>query len=173
MSTIDHRSFPDLISKLHELEFDYDDGNGMDFEPYKSFMSAYETQCWFRAWTGNLNADGISYWIFGQDGTGGYVAIWNIAGSKDLLEQPIVFFGSEGELGIISQNFVDYLWLLASGYGPYEAVAYPDEQRLANKRFTDFAESHAAGSKRNIGEVLSAAKAKFPHFVSDVQGMCS
>jgi hypothetical protein len=172
MPTTSPRPFPDVLSKLHALEFDYDDGNGMDFEPYQSFTSELETQRWFKAWTGNNNADGSNFWIFGQDGTGGYVAIWNTQEDKDLLEQPIVFLGSEGELGVIAQNFSDYLWLLASGNGPYEAVAYPDEQRPPNELFTDFAMAHTAGVRRNVSEVLSDAKEKFPKFVSEVQALC-
>lgn len=58
-----------------ELEFDCDDGNGMDFKAYQSFTSEVETQRWFKAWTGNPSADVSKFWIFGQDGTGGYVAI--------------------------------------------------------------------------------------------------
>lgn len=32
-----------------------------------------------------------------------------------LFEQPVVFFGAEGELGIVAANLSDYLWLLAAG----------------------------------------------------------
>lgn len=173
MQSTTPRAFPEVLTKLHELEFDYDDGNGMDFEPYKNFTSEDETQSWFRAWTGNPNADGSKFWIFGQDGTGGYAAIWNIEADKGLLEQPIVFLGSEGELGVIAQNFSDYLWLLAGGNGPYEAVAYPDEQRPPNATFTNFALVHATGIHRNLSEVLADAKEKFPNFSSEVQALCS
>jgi hypothetical protein len=173
MHTTSPREFPDVLSKLHDLEINYDDGNGMDFEPYQSFTSEVETQRWFKAWTGNPNADGSKFWIFGQDGTGGYAAIWNTIEENGLLEQPIVFLGSEGELGVIAQNFSDYLWLLASGNGPYEAVAYPDEQRPPDEQFTNFAIAHATGGRRNMNEVLADAKAKFPNFASEVQEQCN
>ncbi|HFX7636876.1 TPA: SMI1/KNR4 family protein, partial [Acinetobacter baumannii] len=31
--------FPDLLKKLHQLDFDYADGDGIDFEPYQDFLS--------------------------------------------------------------------------------------------------------------------------------------
>ena len=31
--------FPNLLTELHQLEFDYADGEGIDFEPYQTFMS--------------------------------------------------------------------------------------------------------------------------------------
>ena len=106
------RRFPYALQELHNLEFDYADGEGIDFEPYQEFVALEEVQHWFRAWTGNPNANGDEYLIFGQDGTGGYAAIWPTRVDKELLEQPIVFFGSEGELGIVASNFSDYLWVL-------------------------------------------------------------
>ena len=62
---------------------------------------------------------------FGQDGSGGYVAFWLIRLGEDLLRQPIVYFGSEGEIGVVAANFSDYLWLLAGGIGPVEAIDSP------------------------------------------------
>ncbi|WP_017725746.1 hypothetical protein [Acinetobacter baumannii] len=35
--------FPDLLKKLHQLDFDYADGDGIDFEPYQDFLSPEET----------------------------------------------------------------------------------------------------------------------------------
>ena len=69
-------TFPEPLRRLHELEFDYADGDGIDFEPYHSFMSAGDTSEWFKAWTGNKNVDGSEFRIFGQDGSGGYAAFW-------------------------------------------------------------------------------------------------
>ena len=172
MTTSDPRAFPALLAQLHALEFDYDDGEGMDFEPYKAFMSEDDTQHWIGAWTGNDQASARDYLIFGQDGTGGYAAFWNIEPGKPLLEQPIVFFGSEGELGVIALNFADYLWLLAGGFGPYEAVSYPDDERPANEQFTAFAQEHAAGAQRSASEILAAAQARYPDFEERIRALC-
>ena len=95
----DDAQLPALLAAAHELDFDYADGQGYDFEPYEVFLPPDETQEWFRAWTGNDEADGSCFRVFGQDGTGGYAAIWTTLPNAGLEEQPIVFLGSEGESG--------------------------------------------------------------------------
>lgn len=166
------QKFPALLSALHLLEFDYADGEGIDFEPYDEFLAPDEVTDWFRAWTGNSELNGDEYLVFGQDGCGGYAAIWRIRPAKDLLEQPVAYFGSEGELGVVASNFSDYLWLLASGYGPCEAVAYPDEQRTANELFTRLANQYATTPQRSIQQILAQANAEFPEFVNQIQDLC-
>jgi hypothetical protein len=116
------RKLPPVLAALHRLPFDYDQGNGIDFEPYDRFQSAEETASWFRSWTGNEDVDGLEFRVFGQDGTGGAAAFWLTRAGKELAEQPIVFLGSEGEVGVVACNLADYLWLLAGGLGPCEAV---------------------------------------------------
>ncbi len=94
-------TFPTLLMQLHKLEFDYHDGEGIDFEPYHEFQPAKDTGDWIKAWTGNHDLTGAEYRIFGQDGSGGYAAFWLVRDGKPILEQPIVFFGSEGEAGVV------------------------------------------------------------------------
>jgi hypothetical protein len=161
--TITDNSFPTILSDLHELPFDYEDGKGIDFEPYEEFDSEESTIEWFKVWTNNGDADGKLFRIFGQDGSGGKAAFWNIVPDKPTLDQPIVFFGSEGEMGVVAKNFSDYLWLLAGGLGPYEATAYPDNKR-ANVAFTEFATKHAPEAKKSALEVITEAQAAFPNF---------
>lgn len=167
----ERRPLPALLAQLHQIEIDYDE-QGIEFEPYQSFMSAEDTGKWLRAWTNNKSVLSDAYLVFGQDGTGGYAAIWNVDPSRDLLLQPIVFFGSEGELGVVAQDFSDYLWLLASGHGPYEAVAYPDEKTTPDETFGAFAKKHASGPRRGVTEILAAAQAKYPDFVKDIRALC-
>src|ERR1043165_2936612 len=95
------RSMPTVLRELLGIEFDYAEGRGMDFEPYSDFLSKEDTRSWIQAWTGNKELDGEQSLVLGQDGTGGYAAIWRVRADKGLLDQPIVFFGSEGELGIV------------------------------------------------------------------------
>jgi hypothetical protein len=167
-----NRSMPKVLSDLLALEFDYADGNGIDFEPYPEFLSAEETRSWIRAWTGNEELSGEEYLIFGQDGTGGHAAIWCARVDRDLLDQPIVFFGSEGEVGVIARDFSSFLWLLAGGYGPYEAVAYPGDHREANPTFTEFARHHATGAPIRPEDVLANARREFPDFEENVRSSC-
>jgi hypothetical protein len=166
------QTFPPILTELHRLDFDYDDGDGMDFEPYQEFQSAEDNASWIQAWTGNKSLTGSEYRVFGQDGTGGYAAFWLTRPGADLLEQPIVFFGSEGELGLVASRFADYLWLLASGVGPYEAVAYGDLERDPVPAFTEFATRHAPTQKKNASEVLDRVKAEFPEFEADIRALC-
>jgi hypothetical protein len=164
-----NETFPPLLAELHKLEFDYADGEGIDFEPYTEFLSAEDTKSWIQAWTGNNSLEGHEYRVFGQDGSGGYAAFWCVRAEQAILEQPIVFFGSEGDLGIVASNFADYLWLLAGGIGPFEAVAYPVVEKPPNPTFTAFATQHAIAAKKPPSEVLLAASAEFPTFKEDVK----
>ncbi|MEG0578208.1 MAG: SMI1/KNR4 family protein, partial [Bacilli bacterium] len=114
--------FPDLLAKLHNLKFDYNEEGSMEFEPYQSFMSREDTSEWLKLWTGNKQADASSLLVFGQDGSGGYTAFWLVNQGNEILEQPIVFLGSEGEISVVSKDFNDYLWLLSQNCGPMEVV---------------------------------------------------
>ena len=67
-------TFPTLLMQLHQLEFDYDDGEGIDCEPYHEFQPAKDTADWIKAWTSNHELTAAEYRIFGQDGSGGYAA---------------------------------------------------------------------------------------------------
>jgi len=165
-------ALPHPLSKLHELEFDYANGEGMDFEPYSAFLTANETCVWFRAWTGNKEVDGAEFRIFGQDGTGGYAAFWLVDSSRSLLDQPVVFLGSEGEKGVVAANFQDYLWLLAGGIGPCEAVSYPGLKREPNTAFTKFANEYSSTGAQQPDAVLVKAKKAYPMFVERLDSLC-
>ena len=43
------RIMPKVLRELLELEFDYADGNGMDFEPYSESLSEEDTRLWIHA----------------------------------------------------------------------------------------------------------------------------
>jgi len=159
-----------VLAALHQLEFSYDDG--IDFEPFEEFFPAEENTVWIQAWTGNEGLDGAEFRIFGQDGTGGYAAFWLVREGRPIEDQPIVFFGSEGEVGVVASNLADYLWLLADGLGPLEAVEYGAESAKANPEFARFAQEHAAAAKRPAAELLARARAEFPSFAEDFLGQC-
>lgn len=171
MSTWDI-TLPGLLSKLHELEFEYDDGEGIEFEPYDSFLSSEETSEWFKAWTGNPSVDGAQLRVFGQDGTGGYAALWLAHPEKALEEQPVVFLGSEGEKGVVAVNLDEYLWLLAAGVGPYEAVAYPGLDRTPNEQFARLAREHSKVSELCAADVGARASAAYPSFSQMIDDLC-
>ena len=163
---------PELLRELNRVGYEYANGAGIDFEGFNEFLPESETQEWFEAWTGNPDADASPYLIFGQDGTGGFAAFWLTRPSASLLDQPIVFFGSEGELGVVARNFNEYLWLLARGYGPYEAISCPIEERSVDRNLVDFAEQHSQASKLSAAEVVQAVRAEYPDFTQEIRRLC-
>lgn len=164
-------SLPSPLAELHKLDFECVDGEGIELEPYSCFMSPINTWGWFRAWTGNDEVDGAEFRIFGDDGTGGYASFW-IVDSKGLLDQPIVFLGSEGETGVVAPNFDQYLWLLAGGIGPLEAVAYPDLEVKPRAQFEAFAQEHSSVREHTPQEVVGNARDAFPNFGKWIESLC-
>lgn len=98
------------------------DHEGHDFQPSDEFDSLEETAEWWAAWTDNEDAGVPPFRFFGQDGSGGHAAVWLRDRDAAIETQPVVYLGSEGELAVIAKNLGDYLWLLANGVGPLEAV---------------------------------------------------
>lgn len=166
------RTLPTALGEANALDYDYDDGNGVDFEPYTEFQSAEENASWLRAWTGNKDLDGSEYRVFGQDGTGGYAAFWLVRDGEPLTAQPIVFFGSEGELGVVARNLDDYLWLVAGGYGPLEALVDDPEDREINMEAADLAAKHAPAAEKKATEVIRLAREEFPTFEDTIRALC-
>lgn len=156
-------AFPDLVRAANALPYDYANGDGIDYEGFDAFMTPEETAHWFRAWTGNQQADASMLRVFGQDASGGYVAFWCVRETPDLLGQPVVFVGSEGESTVLACHFKDYLALLAAGLGPLEAASYPHDSEVAQPALKQFAEAHAAPLKP-WKDVLADAHSEFPDF---------
>ncbi|MEU1279286.1 SMI1/KNR4 family protein [Streptomyces sp. NPDC005805] len=172
-TTTDHdRAFPPALAEVAVTEFDYADGDGIDFEPYDAFDSAEETTDWLRSWTGNPEADGGAYRVFGQDGTGGLAALWCVRPGRAPAEQPVVFFGSEGARGVVVGNLSDFLWVLADGIGPMEAVEYDAHESRPDPALTALAERHATTPRRSAREILAAARAEFPACAQDIDALC-
>ena len=166
------RTLPAALAEVNALTYDYDEGNGVDFEPYDQFQSADDNASWIRAWTGNSELDGAEYRIFGQDGTGGYAALWLIKDGQPLADQPVVFFGSEGELGVVARHLGDYLWLLAGGFGPLEAISYPDNDRELNMEIAEIAARHAAAHEKSARDVVRLAREELPDFEAKIRALC-
>lgn len=128
MDSTDDRSFPEALLAVAGVAFDYGAGDA-DYEPHDRFLTAEETTSWIRAWTGNQELDGADIRVVGEDGTGGYAAFWMARPGRPLCEQPVVFFGSEGELGVVASDLGGFLWVLADGSGPFEAVDERERDR--------------------------------------------
>jgi hypothetical protein len=165
------KGFPAALTAVASVTFEYGE-DGIDYEPYEDFLSEAETTDWLRAWTGNKELDGDPFRVFGQDGTGGYAAFWLTRADQPLPEQPVVFLGSEGETGVVAKNLAAYLWLLADGSGPLEAVEYPGHHGRPNPELRAIAEQHAPGEPRSAADVIAAATAEFPDFTRMIEGLC-
>jgi hypothetical protein len=164
----------DDIDDLDDLDAADDDAEvrGVDFEPYDEFLDAEDTADWFRGWTGNPDVDGGEYRIFGQDGAGGYAALWLARDDQPLAEQPVVFFGAEGTTGVVACDLAAFLWLLADGSGPMEAVEYPGRRARPHPEFRAVAEKYAGGVPRSAREVIADAREEFPDFEDEIAELC-
>ncbi|MEU2599067.1 SMI1/KNR4 family protein [Streptomyces hirsutus] len=171
MTGDDHR-LPPALADVARVGFDYDDGNGIDFEPYEAFCSAEETTDWLRQWTGNPELDGDAYRVFGQNGAGGLAALWYGRPGHPLAEQPVVFMGSEGECGVVAGNLSDFLWMLADGVGPLESVLYEEHESRPDAHLTQLAERHATTPRRPARDIITEARAEFPTFTNDIEELC-
>ncbi|WP_030412728.1 hypothetical protein [Streptomyces sp. NRRL S-1448] len=168
----DDRRFPPALAAVAEAGFDVgDDGEGVDFEPFDAFESAEETTDWLRHWTGNHELDGDAFRFFGMDGTGGRAAIWCARPGRPLAEQPVVFLGSEGECGVVAGDLSGFLWVLADGLGPVEAVVF-DHDAHPDPALTALAERYATTPRRTAEQIIEEAEAEFPTFCEDIDALC-
>ncbi|WAS95739.1 hypothetical protein [Nannocystis punicea] len=140
---------PAPLAALHALQ-DSDGLGDIDFEMLAELETGGPS-----AWTGNPAAE-HEFRVFAQDGSGGLVAFWLVhhedGVTRPLTDQPVVFLGSEGEVGAVATDLADFLHLLAAGIGPYEVVEYgqtegeapqPAIAELARKFFPDRGERDA------------------------------
>ncbi|MGW7346858.1 SMI1/KNR4 family protein [Streptomyces sp. NPDC054854] len=174
MTMNDDRQFPAALAAAMAGPFDYDGGDGVDFEPFPAFLSAADTADWFQAWTGNTEVDGGDFRVFGQDGTGGYAAFWMVRRDRPASEQPVVFLGSEGETGVVARDLGDFLWLLADGFGPLEAATSygPERASRPHQALAAVAERFASDRRTSAAVVIERATREFPDFDEMIVGLC-
>jgi hypothetical protein len=170
----DDRQFPAALAAALATPFDYAGGDGVDFEPFTAFLSAEETTEWFRAWTGNGELRGDDFRVFGQDGSGGYAAFWLVRPGLLLADQPVVFLGSEGETGVVARDLGGFLWLLADGFGPWEAATSyePDWIPRPHNELAAIAERFAPAQRQPAATVIERAAAEFPDFDDIIMDLC-
>ncbi|MEU3370112.1 SMI1/KNR4 family protein [Streptomyces sp. NPDC006711] len=172
-TTTDDRHFPPALAAVAGVAFDYgEEGEGIDFEPYEGFDAAEETTDWLRQWTGNRDLDGGAFRVFGQDGAGGLAVLWHVRPGRPLAEQPVAFMGSEGECGVVAGNLSDFLWVLADGFGPAEAVRDEDREPRPDAALTALAEQHATTPRRPARDIITEARTEFATFAADLDDLC-
>lgn len=174
MPPTDDRQVPAALTAAFAVPFEYNDGGGVDFEPFPAFLTAEDTTDWFRAWTGNPDLSGDAFRVFGQDGSSWYAAFWLIRPDRQLVDQPVVFLGSEGETGVVSRSLGDFLWLLAGGFGPWEAATdhVSEWTPQPNDAFAALARRFAPAREQPAAAVLDQAAHEFPDFHDTMMGLC-
>ncbi|CAL9570680.1 hypothetical protein SUDANB174_04788 [Streptomyces sp. enrichment culture] len=170
------RQLPAALAAAMAVRLECIGEDGVDFEPYESFLTADETTEWFRAWTGNGELNGDDFRVFGQDGTGGNAALWLVREGRELVEQPVVFLGSEGETGVVARDLGAFLWLLADGFGPWEAATSyepePDWAPQANRDLAAIAERFAPDRRASAAAIIAQATREFPDFDDTIMKLC-
>ncbi|MFD9339527.1 SMI1/KNR4 family protein [Streptomyces sp. NPDC060028] len=168
MTPNEDRPFPPALAAAMAVRLGCIGQDGIDFEPYEAFLTADETADWFRAWTGNSERRGGALRVFGQDGTGGSACLWLIRSGQPLVEQPVIFLGSEGETGVVARNLWAFLWLLSDGFGPWEAATSydpePDWIPHPNRELKAIAERFAPDHRASAATVIEEATQEFPDF---------
>ncbi|GAA1971070.1 SMI1/KNR4 family protein [Kitasatospora viridis] len=174
MTTVEDLALPPALAAALAVPLPRGDDDWVDFEPFAEFDPAEETLGRLRLWTGNPGLDGDLFRLFGQDGTGGQVAFWLVRPGLPVAEQPVVFLGSEGETAVPARDLADFLWLLAAGYGPVEAVGHagPDWTPRPAPELVAVAERYAPGRRRPAAELLALAAGEFPDFDDVVMELC-
>ncbi len=172
-------TLPPLLAAASALPYGR---GGIDFEPFAAFESAERNADWIKSWTGNDGLQGREFRFFGQDGTGGQVGLWLTRQGKTLVEQPVVVFGSEGEIGFAARNCYEYLWILAGGRSPIQCArgdgedfASGDEEEdevdeadaAAVTTFVKLAKKWAPESEVSAQQVFALAHKEFPTFAAD------
>ncbi|MBO2457994.1 SMI1/KNR4 family protein [Actinomadura sp. LCR2-06] len=158
------------------FEWEYDDetdeARGCDYELYERFEEPERTAWWFRLWTGNKEVDGAEFRFFGTTGGGDYTGFWLVRPGAPVVEQPVVYVGSEGDRAVVARDLGDLLWIFAAGLGPAEALEGPDGTAEPNEAFRAIAERHAPGRERSPAEIVEAAQAEFPRFPELIADLC-
>jgi hypothetical protein len=155
---------PTALAEVSRVEFPYDSEDDVYYEPFAEFMPVAENAFWMPLWTGTDLLDPNDFRVFAHDGSGGYAILWLVDRDEPLTAQPVVFMGSEGEYGVIASDLADFLWLLADGSGPMEAVEQPDRPSRPKPELIAIAERHAPQARKSAAEAVALARQRFGHF---------
>ncbi|MBO0518308.1 SMI1/KNR4 family protein, partial [Streptomyces beijiangensis] len=77
-----------------------------------------------------------------------------------------------GECGVVAGNLSDFLWVLADGIGPLEAVLYEGHESRPDAALTALAERHATTPRRPARDIITEACTEFPTFAEDIDELC-
>jgi|JI10StandDraft_1071094.scaffolds.fasta_scaffold08350_11 hypothetical protein len=92
----------------------------VDLELYPDLLTPERTRDELRSWVGKTITSPLPFRPFGQDATGSLYCFWESQPDTPLTAQPIIYFGSEGDIGVVGRDLPDFLALLSRGVEPYD-----------------------------------------------------
>ena len=139
----------------------------MDFEMYESFNEQYKPSDWTR----NPVSD-ERIWSFGMDGTGSQVAIWYHSDGATVEESAVVMLGSEGEAAPLATDLPSFIYLVASGVGPWSALSGEvTGEEAANSELLAWVETQWPNRAfPKPSEIIDAARDQLGHFEAHIRG---
>lgn len=174
---------PPPLRAIMDARYNYDDRRGVAFEPYLELEPVAETGWWLRHWTGNPDVTGEEFRPFGRDGGGGYVCSWMIREAADLVDQPVVYLGSDGDVAVLAADAWDALWFFAHGFGPHdvptelepgERCFTPEQDRVVqpHAELSSSADRLAPGRRRPMEQIVAEAAVDVPDLRVWVDELC-
>ncbi|MDP1829098.1 MAG: hypothetical protein Q8L48_37895 [Archangium sp.] len=148
-------SFPEEVAAFCELVNSGGAGEA-DLEGYADFNEQYKPSDWAR----NPAVD-QQLLTFAMDGAGGQFTLWRQAG-RELLDNPVVQLGDDGELHVLAPDFPSFVALVAAGVDLFsreteDLTPRPQLQEFVAMKWGDRTFGDAAS-------ILSAAKNAWPNF---------
>lgn len=171
------------LRAIMNARYDYDNGRGVAFEPYPELEPVAETGWWLRHWTGNPDMTGEEFRPFGQDGGGGYVCSWVVREGTDLVDQPVAYLGSDGDVAVLAADAWDALWFFAHGFGPHDVpgelepgefsfTPEPDRIVQPHVELTLSADRLAPGRRRPVEQIVAEAAVDVPDLRAWIDELC-
>jgi hypothetical protein len=148
-------SFPEEVAAFCELVNSGGAGEA-DLEGYADFNEQYKPSDWAR----NPAVD-QQMLTFAMDGAGGQFTLWRQAG-RELLDNPVVQLGDDGELHVLASDFPSFVALVAAGVDLFsreteDLTPRPQLQEFIAMTWGDRTFGDAAS-------ILSSAKDAWPNF---------
>lgn len=113
---------PIALQDLGKVDQLWDVEEGVDLELDSGLSTLQEAAQELQSWLGTAPAVVVPIRWFGQDRSGGRYGLWILHAEAALEAQPVVFFGSEGEHGVIARDLADFLVLLSRGISVLDVI---------------------------------------------------
>ncbi len=127
-----------------------------DLEGYESFNEQYKPSDWAR----NPALD-QQMLTFAMDGAGGQFTLWRQPG-RELLDNPVVQLGDDGELHVLAKDFASFVALVAEGVDLFSKSLEDLDERPQLKDFVK--KQYGERDFGDAGDILQNAKTAWANF---------